>query len=93
MTDFYLKTENEIVMNQVLLDLGLVALTEEEGFVPVQGVYLDVIGSFYRTKNDVEVHYPEWHVNLRSLIELTEEQEQVLTGISVTPSEPIRVWA
>jgi hypothetical protein len=32
-------------------------------------------------------------VNLRSLIELTEEQEQALTSISVTPSKPIRVWA
>ena len=94
MIDFYLKAENETVMNKVLLDAGLVVPNYEDELVPAQGVSIDVIGPFSRfDENGVETKYPEWHVNLRSLIELTEEQEQALTSISVTPSKPIRVWA
>jgi hypothetical protein len=94
MIDFYLKAENETAMNKVLLDSGLVVLNYEDELVPAQGISIDTIGSFSRfDENDVETKYPEWHVNLRSLIELSEEQEQALTSISVTPSKPIRVWA
>jgi methionine salvage enolase-phosphatase E1 len=61
--------------------------------VPADGILLDVIGTFSRIENNKEVQYPEWHANLRSLIELTEEQEEALTNMSVTPSVPMRVWA
>lgn len=94
MTDFYLKAATEADMNAALLAAGMI---DEEG-LPTEGVLLDVIGPIvewdYSVEPPLEIDYPEWHVNIRYMFELTEEQEAELAGVVIVPPAlPYRVWA
>lgn len=94
MIDLYLKAATEADMNAALLAAGMI---DAEG-LPTEGVSLDVIGPIvkwdYSVEPPVEIDYPEWHVNIRYMFELTEEQEDELAFAIITPPEqPFRVWA
>lgn len=102
MTDYYLKAATEADMDDVLLVAGLVVEYEDEdGFVslvPTEGVSLDVIGPIvkwdYSVDPPVEIDYPEWHVNVRVVYELTEEQTATLEPVVIVPpNQPYRVFA
>lgn len=94
MIDLYLKTATEAGMNAALLAAGMI---DAEG-LPTEGVSLDVIGPIvkwdYSVEPPVEIDYPEWHVNIRYMFELTEEQKDELAFAIITPPNiPYRVWA
>jgi len=102
MTDYYLKAANENDMDDVLLAAGLAVESEdEEGLVtlvPTDGVYIDTIGPIikwdYSVDPPVEIDYPEWHVNVRVVYDLTEEQLAALEPVLIVPPEqPYRVFA
>lgn len=102
MSDLYLKAPTEHEMDDVLLAAGLVVESEDEDglvtLVPTDGVLLDVIGPIvkwdYSVEPPVEIDYPEWHVNLRVLFDLSEEQTALIEPVLIVPPEvPYRIWA
>lgn len=95
MTDYCLKLDTDEQFDDLMLQIGLgVEVEDEDGLVTVEPssylVLFDRIGPI--TKDDVT--YPEYYVNLRLLMEPTEEQNTALEAVSVDPSQPqYRVWA
>ena len=66
--------------------------------VPAYGVCIDTIGPIvkwdYSVDPPVEINYPEWHVNVRVMYDLTEEQLAALEPVMIVPPEqPYRVFA
>ena len=97
MTDLYLRAADEAAMNAALVAAGL-AYVEDEALHPAPYVSLDVIGPIvkwdYSVEPPVEINYPEWHVNVRCMFDLTEEQLAALEPVMIIPPEqPYRVWA
>lgn len=102
MTDYYLKAATEHDMDEALLAAGLVVESEdEEGLVtlvPTANVSVDTIGPIvkwdYSVDPPVEIDYPEWHVNVRVMYDLTEEQLAAIEPVMIVPPEqPYRVFA
>lgn len=102
MTDYFLKSATEHDMDEALLAAGLVVEAEdEEGLVtlvPTANVSVDTIGPIvkwdYSVDPPVEIDYPEWHVNVRVMYDLTEEQLAAIEPIMIVPpNQPYRVFA
>ena len=107
MTDFYLKAATEADMNAALIAANMLVEqqigqdeNDEPVFarVPTEGTLVDVIGPIikwdYSVDPPVEIDYPDWHVNVRCLYELSEEQTTAIEPVLITPPElPYRVWA
>jgi hypothetical protein len=100
MIDIYLKAITEEAMKAALIAAELAYEDEEYGLLPASGISLDVIGPIVRVtgydENDdpITVVYPEYHANLRVFSDLTDEQIDKLSGITIeAPVSPSRVWA
>lgn len=78
---------------------GIETLSEEVTYlVPADGVSVDTIGPIvkwdYSVDPPVEIDYPEWHVNVRVMYDLTEEQLAAIEPVMIVPPEqPYRVFA
>lgn len=92
MKDYFLRAENEEAMNEAL----------EAAQLP-DNTSIDVIGIIYEETGETLVdsdgiEYPEtapvngWHVNIRTIKPLTQEQLNVLPVID-KPNNPVRVFA
>lgn len=99
MTDLYLKAADEAAMNAALVAAGL-AYVEDDALIPAPYVSLDVIGPITRVigydedGDPITQEYPEWHVNVRCMFDLTEDQDAAIEGVKIVPPEvPYRVWA
>ena len=97
MTDLYLRAADKAAMNAALVAAGL-AYVEDDALIPAPYVSLDVIGPIvkwdYSVEPPVEIDYPEWHVNVRCMFDLTDEQLAEIEPVMIIPPEqPFRVWA
>lgn len=96
MTDLYLKAPTEADMDAALFAAEL-AYKEDGVLFIAPGVLIDTIGPITKwdtsVEPPVELHYPEWHVNVRCG-ELTEEQLAAIAPVNILPPNiPYRVWA
>jgi hypothetical protein len=95
--DLYLKAPTEYDVYEAL-DQADIAYKDGAGTLFVaEGFLIDDIGPITKwdtsVEPPVELHYPEWHVNVRCG-ELTEEQTALLVDCTITPPDvPYRVWA
>lgn len=90
MDDYFLKGVNEAEVDDAMIAAGLaVEVEDEEGLVTLigaEGVCLDVIGEI--------PEYTGWHVNLRVLYDLNEEQLACIDSVRIqAPAQPYRVFA
>ena len=96
MTDYCIKTTDEVEFNTVLLECGLCIETQDTDgntiIVPSsQYVCIDRIGPILSQNG---TYYPEFYANIRLLQEPTPEQSAALEAISLEPGTPqYRVWA
>ena len=104
MKDYYLKTDTEEALWQVLLEAGLVADNqdpENPGFYPKQGIALDVIGTIYKPTGEMLTDeegnefpamapIPGFHANLRLIGDMDLD---TLEPYMVDVKTPTRVWA
>ena len=105
MTDYCLKLDTDEQFDDLMLETGLgVEVEDEDGLVTVEPasylVLFDRIGPItMQTGIDdngdpITITYPEYYVNLRLLMEPTEEQAAALAPYAIDPSQPqYRVWA
>ena len=101
MTDYMLRTDTEAQMDDALEAAGLlVELDQGEGeiaLIPVSGCYVDRIGHIPPSYNiegqQIKAGDPRYHVNIRLMFELTEEQVEALPTFTPTPGIPYRVFA
>ena len=99
MRDLYLSAPSRDILETILCEAGIL-LVEEESLVENANFCFDWIGPISKItgmdseNNPVTTLLPDYHLNIRVLGELTEEQEQILGSILLpTPTEPYRVWA
>jgi hypothetical protein len=103
MTDYLLRTDTEIAMDDALKAAGLLVETDVGGgtgelaSLPVPGAYLDRIGPIpAQLDPEGEVIRPgdsRYHANLRVAFDLTAAQIAVLPLVDPAPSVPYRVFA
>jgi len=87
MIDLYLKAVTQKAMDSLLLAAGLI---NDEGYPVDATVALDRIGPVVVDETVV----PDYHANLRFLVEPTQAQIDALSAITIDPpSQPYRVWA
>jgi hypothetical protein len=81
MIDIYLKATTRAALVKKLVAAGLMA-----DDLPAEGVFLDEIGEIEGVDG--------YHANLRVMFDLTDEQIDKLSGITIeAPVSPYRVWA
>ncbi len=90
--DHYISAATEAAMRTALTELGLATLSDDGHLAPVEGVSLDILGTWYEDSPDPEAPpkpVPGYHANLRTDVpiawppSITEHQ----------PATPWRVWA
>ena len=99
--DYLLRTDTEAQMEDALEAAGILVEQDmgegELALLPVPGAYVDFIGpipsQYDIDGNIVKPGHPEYHANLRTTIELTEEQIAFLPVFAPLPSIPYRVFA
>lgn len=83
MIDYYLRATDETAMNVALQAAGI---TDSEGNAH-PGMDLSIIGTIVRN----EVALAGWHANLRTTVDMLDEQIAKLPIID-QPNNPVRVW-
>lgn len=99
--DYMLRTTTESEMEDILIAAGVAQeATDHEGnviVIPTAGISIDHIGAIPprvdQDGNPVSPGDPRWHTNIRSVIELTEQQITALPTFTPEPSIPYRVFA
>lgn len=88
--DYCIRTDDEKTFDLLLLDTGLGVKTDDN-VVPVSSeVLIDRIGAITMG----EMHYPQYHANIRLLNEPDAEQDKMLAPFTINPSDPAyRAWA
>lgn len=101
MQDFYLMTDSEQALWDILAILDLAVKTEETGQYHAKDINLDIIGTIYKPTGKMiagengfefpeQLPVPGFHANIRGV--LTDEQQSALPLIPA-PVAPIRTWA
>lgn len=92
MIDLYLKAPTEVELLDVLYKAEIIVTDGASNMAPAEGVSMDVIGSFSKIIEDTEVHYPDFHVNLR-VTNIEEDKLALLEPYIITlPETPYRTW-
>ena len=87
MIDLHLKAATQDAMDALLKAAGLI---NDEGYPVDYTMALDRIGPV--VSNGVEI--PDYHANLRFMLDPTQAQLDALSSITIEPpSQPYRVWA
>jgi hypothetical protein len=103
MTDYLLRTDTEIAMDDALEAAGILRETDigggtgELALLPVPGAYIDRIGPIPAQLDPegevIKDGDTRYHANLRVTFDLTAAQVAMLPVVSPAPSVPYRVFA